>query len=804
MGRSQQVLMREGSIAAFEALRVRRITPALTDSLGNSIEPNIFRITSQEHEGKVFFHRTVQVGTVWYLELRNEADEPLTDVQYIVGKHHTVNDLTAEDAALTASTDQGAFAPTIDIGLKKAPTFVVASADSNDTYKDASAIAYLHENGVNDGLAAAIAAAIAAGGGRVYVRRGTYNTTAGFALSVSNIEIIGEGADTHIVFTSANMINTPFSLTGANCSLRHLTMTVPAAPTAITEGLLVTATDCILEDVTVIHAGAAGTLADVVRISSAATYCKAKDMIIQSATVKGMEFSSQGGTLENCQMIIDGDITTGTEFLELGAVSGKISNVSVTDTANHTAAGTLTAVVLVDGAGNVISDLVVSEGFVRPVNVSGGQNFFKRVSIANDGTPTSGTEMFRFTSAASGCEVVGCTMALTGPGVGTYTHALVSYGDYNHFKQISFSNNLPSILLEDAVGNSVRDSYLVKTGESTGYVLKIEGGTKNFIENNFILGTFAFAADYAVHIHGSESVAESMDDVVFKDNRVINTTAGGCIWIKTADVNGVDIRKLRVVDNHFQAVTGRPIFMEMGGNNGVVLNSFFARNTIVPGVNTLPCVNIPAGFVYNMFLDNDLQMGQYTCTGFAVDAENTSIKGNNIVGSGGDTTYGVNIGATVAADSCKVIGNTIILSGAGTTADATRPTCIRGTTASRLGVICGNILMAEGANTLGVHLVSAFTDMAITGNIILASGASTAVADSCGVYLPSATSFHITVTGNTITLSAAANARGVAANAATTGIVSGNSINLVGGATGLAVTAMIFQTAAADPFNYIA
>jgi hypothetical protein len=86
-------------------------------------------------------------------------------------------------------------------GKELAPTYVVGSADAGDVAADCD---FLHQNGVFDGIAAAVAAANAAGpgvGGRIYIRRGLYDVPSTLTLN-ERVEMMGEGYRTQLDFVN--------------------------------------------------------------------------------------------------------------------------------------------------------------------------------------------------------------------------------------------------------------------------------------------------------------------------------------------------------------------------------------------------------------------------------------------------------------------------------------------------------------------------------------------------------------------------------------------------------------------------
>lgn len=87
-----------------------------------------------------------------------------------------------------------------------APEFVVGSVDKfpPDTIHDVSDPSFLHENGVNDGIANAVAMANSIGGGRMYIRKGPYQITQAHDIT-ANLLVQGSGfGDSKIYQTNQN------------------------------------------------------------------------------------------------------------------------------------------------------------------------------------------------------------------------------------------------------------------------------------------------------------------------------------------------------------------------------------------------------------------------------------------------------------------------------------------------------------------------------------------------------------------------------------------------------------------------
>jgi hypothetical protein len=107
------------------------------------------------------------------------------------------------------------------VAKELAPTYVVGSADAGDSISNCD---FLHQNGVTDGLLAAITAANATGG-VVYLRRGLYQTPAQLTLS-GIVDIVGEGQSSIIEFTGERTVNA-FVISANECSLRNLKIILP-------------------------------------------------------------------------------------------------------------------------------------------------------------------------------------------------------------------------------------------------------------------------------------------------------------------------------------------------------------------------------------------------------------------------------------------------------------------------------------------------------------------------------------------------------------------------------------------------
>lgn len=148
----------------------------------------------------------------------NLGDTPLA-YSGQAGKGVLVN--TAENAMEFASLDWH----------NAAPEFVIGSADKTppDTIHDVSDPSFLHENGVNDGIANAMAVANSVGGGLMHIRKGSYNTDQKYDIT-ANLRVQGAGITTTLIRqtdqnpTGANWL---FNFQGDSSGLENLGVIAP-------------------------------------------------------------------------------------------------------------------------------------------------------------------------------------------------------------------------------------------------------------------------------------------------------------------------------------------------------------------------------------------------------------------------------------------------------------------------------------------------------------------------------------------------------------------------------------------------
>ena len=149
--------------------------------------------------------------------------------------------------------------------VPKSHSFVVASEDAGATVLSCSNASFLHKNHatpgqppINDGLANAMAAAIAAGGGVVFIKEGYYETnTDGFAFS-NNLVARGEGYGTHIKPVKQNMSAPLFQL-ASRCKLEDMRITPLNNPTVVTSTIAFNGDFSHIKDVDTYFNGVAGT-----------------------------------------------------------------------------------------------------------------------------------------------------------------------------------------------------------------------------------------------------------------------------------------------------------------------------------------------------------------------------------------------------------------------------------------------------------------------------------------------------------------------------------------------------------------
>jgi hypothetical protein len=116
-------------------------------------------------------------------------------------------------------------------GFSSGFEFVVGSKDVGD---DATKCHFLHENGVTDGIRAAITAATSAGGGKIYIRSGSYDleftsAPADFIYLPPNVTIAGSGVGSTIInlVISGGYKYEMIHFNGDNITIENFTLNPP-------------------------------------------------------------------------------------------------------------------------------------------------------------------------------------------------------------------------------------------------------------------------------------------------------------------------------------------------------------------------------------------------------------------------------------------------------------------------------------------------------------------------------------------------------------------------------------------------
>lgn len=783
-----QRLMNTMTLNSLPANRRVRIFPNLRNRFGAYIRGDDIEVVSQEHENVVFKFRWVQMAdafnteaggavVTWTLEVFNASSTALTTVVLRVNKRHSVEDggtTTAVTLGVNSNNTLGDYTPTaIEVpGRYQAPTFVVGSADapSNDTYKNVSNLAFLQNNVTPVyGLDAAIAAAMAAGAGKIYVRRGSYlsNTPAGFVLP-DGVEIEGEGRDTIISFAQA--LTGPFLTLGNNCKLRNLFFNINVAPAGAVAVIEVAGDDCVLENLRGEESATGGTLVNVINVAGTGDRCKIRNVemgITAPIDVAALAIASGRCKVESCLFATTTAIVATNAVIVTGN-QNTFDDVEITSTDTTVGVTTRTSILNVTGLNNRFLNMRVVSLEIGPCLAETGDHNHVRDSIFSiTALPTAGTSIV---AAAGTFFSLSHSEVNQGAGIadGTLTQLINIAGVGSKLDHLTVQSEETRALNVAARSCKVRDcSLTVGTTVASTEIVAIAAAGDYCCMENIDLGADAVGALTAgVRCLGTYGKLSKLDMTLAADLSLVVLTGADFTKLCDSQLNStgatptvqvVDSPFAKVVENHITNLGAGYGLVLAGGAAGDVPGYRAVENVIASatggGIQLLNGTLITDTLSAAYILDNIIAFGgtggiMFVDSGAIGPITDCVVRGNTLtVGAAVDTIV---IPATFERN--KVVENTInmgannAVSGINTLAADTliNNNNIRGT-GTGLGTIgvelaatadrsrCeSNQINMGGAIVTGIQLAAACDWCQIIDNNLVLSGAGANIGIDCG------------------------------------------------------------------------
>jgi len=501
-------------------------------------------------------------------------------------------------------------------------TIVVGSVDSGDTVENVSDPAYLHENGVTDGLAAAIAAA--GSSDLIYIRPGDYVTLADL---VSSASIIGAGRGVTTIRKGGTANGRALNMSTSYTRLQNITVETILTPLAGTEILLVNGLGCIIDNVNVVGPNVTGTLTAGVRISSSNPLVR---NLTSNLQVTPIEVSGDGGVYES--LTASGGTPTGTQLITVSGDNNQFKDVE----AFATAAGALIAMVYVTGDGNEFDHLVADASTFA--NVYGLYLFQALKAIFINSTIS--TNDFYALLAINSTEIIVKDSTITSDGADAVIQINVSGG--NSVENIRFENcKIPA-----------------PNGYSIGVTLA--GGTDTCKKLKVLQCDLQSSLTNFSAVHFVENGGYNYNALV-QDNEITYGLAGA------RGVTTTGSYRLVVDNNTFLMgayANTYGIYATTGNDQSFVNNKYISSGSTTIGIYTAPALKLDvSGNLFNFSGPTAVAIAYKTFT----SALGATIE-KNILYLTGDNAIGITVDSFILA--VAITGNILFMQGASTTASA--------------------------------------------------------------------------------------------------------------------------------------